>query len=240
MGAGFKAPMRRARLAWTLAAAALLAGCTGGGGLVAARVPDTLIQGNGGNGWDLDPAHTDAQPRSDAGGLVQRQNVAYIDQPSEGGNGGYTASLLVTTLKLFPSPSEAALQDLLEEQVTQRAQAQGIELQGDPVRGQRSLQGGHRTLFFVYTGKISRAGEVFTTVDATAKILGEVWNCPESGTSVAAVALAQVSSVRSLGGIPVATNTDTTNWREVAADPQGAVDGERGADGLVYNVRCTR
>lgn len=231
--------MRRASLGLPLVAALLLAGCTGGA-FVAARVPDGLIQGNGGNGWDIDGANTEAQPRSEAGGLNQRQNLAYIDRPSEGGNGGYTASLLVTTLKLFPSPSEGQLRDLLREQVRQRAEDQGIELQGEPTEGQRTLQDGHRTLFFVYTGKIRAAGEVFTTVDATAKILGEVWTCPESGTSVASVALAQVSSVRSLGGIPVATNTDTTNWREVAADPAGTIEGQRGADGLVYNVRCAR
>lgn len=230
--------MRRVRLLAPAMAALALAGCAGS--LVVARVPDSLIQGSGGNGWVIDPRHTDAQPRSEALGLAQRQGIAYLDQPNQGGNGGYTASLVLTTLKSFPGPSEGQLRDLLRDQVRQRAEQQGIHVQGDPVEGRRTLQDGHGSLFFLYSGTITRPGEVFTTTNAAMRIFGEVWTCPESGTSVAAVALAQVSSVRTLGGIPVATNTDTTNWREVAADPAGSVDGQRGADGLVYNVRCVR
>lgn len=230
--------MRRVRLLAPVMAALALAGCAGA--LVVARVPDSLVQGNGGNGWDIDAAHTDAQPRSEGLGLAQRQSIAYLDVPNEGGNGGYSASLVLTTLKLFPSPSEGQLRDLLRDQVRERAQQQGIDIQDSPTEGRRNLQDGHGSLFFLYSGTITRPGEVFTTTNAAMRVYGEVWTCPASGTSVAAVALAQVSSVRTLGGIPVATSTDTTNWREVAADPAGSVDGQRGADGLVYNVRCVR
>lgn len=225
-------------LAALLLGALLLSGCAGP--IPAARVPDSLLQGDGGNGWAPDGARSQAVPTTEMLGLVQRQTLSYRDDPRDGGNGGYSASLVLTTMKLFPSPSEAQLRDILREQVEINAEQQGIRLEGAPSEGARSLQDGHRTLFFIFTGKVTGQGELFTTTDATAKIVGEVWNCPASGTSVAAVGLAQVSSVRSLGGVPIATDVDARNWRELAADPQGSMDGQRGADGLLYNVRCTR
>lgn len=228
--------MTRAGVAALLSSALLLAGCTGT--LVPARVPEELLQGSGGNGWEPDPAHTDGQPRSESLGLVQRQTLAYADD-ARGGNGGYPASLALTTLKLLPAPSEAQLRDILREQVRERSEASGIRLGAQVVEGARTLGDGHRTLFFVFDGNVTGTGPLFTTRDAASKILGEVWNCPESGTSVAAVGLAQVSTVRSVGGVPLPAEQDARNWRELAADPQGGVDGQRGADGLLYNARCS-
>lgn len=215
----------------------LLAGCASP--FVAARVPDALLQGDGGNGWARDAARSDTGPRGEAGGLAQHQTLAYVDD-GQGGNGGYAASLVVTTAKLLPSPSEAQLRQLLSDQVRARSEEAGIRLnETATLEGSRALADGHRTLYFVFTGTITGEGPLFTTRDATAKILGEVWNCPAAGTSVSAVGLAQVSSVSRLGGIPVATNQDPRNWREIAADPQGTIEGQRGADGLLYNVVCS-
>jgi hypothetical protein len=195
------------------------------------------LSGVGGNGWEQDASRSDAQPASESGGLVQRQTLAYRDD-ARGGNGGYPASISLTTLKLTPSPGEAQLRDILRKQVQQSAEQQGIAL-GDQVReGSRTLADGHGSLWFQFTGTVTGDGPLFTTEDATAKILGEVWNCPESGTSVAAVGLAQTTSTQVVGGIPVATNENPTNWREIAGDPSGSIDGQRDASALVYNVVC--
>lgn len=224
-----------AAAACALLAATALAGCTGG--LVAAHVPASLLAN--GSGWAPDAAHSDAQPQGQDLGLVQRQTLAYTDDGKHG-NGGYPANLALTTLKLFPTPSRDQLRDILQQQVQQQSQAQGIALGNQVVQGSRTLADGHATVFFVFTGTVTGQGSLFTTTNATAKILGEVWNCNEAGTSVAAVGLAQVSSASSLGGIPLQEQQNTQNWRELAADPQGSVDGQQGGDGLLYNTACTR
>jgi hypothetical protein len=227
--------MPRAGPALCVLAAALLAGCTGA--VVPARVPDALLQGDGGNGWAADAAHTDAQPRSENLGLVQRQTLGYADD-GRGGNGGYPATLTLTTLKMSPAPGEPQLRDILRDQVRRGSEESGIRLGDQVVEGGRALGDGHRTLFFVFTGNVTGGGPLFTTRDATAKILGEVWNCPEASTSVAAVGLAQVSSVQSVGGIPLPAQEDPRNWRELAGDPSGGVDGQRDLNGLLFHARC--
>ena len=223
-----------ARAGAALLLALLLAGCTGGAFAVA-RVPANLLQGGNGNGWATDAPHSQAAPTSDGG--VQRQTLAYADDGTTGDK-GYPATLSLTTLKLFPTPTETQLRDLLQQQVKQHSEQSGITVGNQVVEGGRNLADGHHTLYFVFTGTLTGTGPLFTTRDATAKILGEVWNCPEKGTSVAAVGLAQVSSVQSVGGVPISKDTNTGNWREIAADPAGAIDGQRGADGLVANVAC--
>jgi hypothetical protein len=215
----------------------LVAGCSTPGSFHAARVPDTLLQGGPGNGWEVDASHSDGAPREANGGLQAQQTLAYKDDGS-GSDGGYPASIAITTLKLLPTPNESQLRAIVEEQVRTRSEEQGIRL-GDQVHeGARTIADGHGTLYFVFTGTVTGSGPLFTSRDATAKILGEVWNCPEAGTSVAAVGLAQVSSTQMVGGVPVTTQADERNWRQLAGDPAAGVDGQRDGSGLVYNVVC--
>jgi hypothetical protein len=202
---------------------------------VPARVPDSLL-GNG-SGWAADAGHSDAQPQSQSLGLVQRQTLAYTDDGKHG-NGGYPANLALTTLKLFPTPSRDQLRDIVQQQVKEQSQAQGIQLGNQALQGSRTLADGHTTLFFVFTGTVTGQGSLFTSSNATAKILGEVWNCGEAGTSVVAVGLAQVGSASSLGGIPLQNQENPQNWRELAADPHGSIDNQQGGDGLVDNAVC--
>jgi hypothetical protein len=215
----------------------LLAGCTSPSSFHAARVPDALLQGDGGNGWEPDGAHSDAAPRQANGGLQAQQTLAYKDD-GQGGNGGFPASMALTTLKLLPTPTESQLRDIVRTQVQERSAEQGIQLGDQQLEGARTLADGHGTLYFMFTGTVTGNGPLFTTRDATAKILGEVWNCPEAGTSVAAVGLAQVSTIQVIGGVPVTQQTDARNWQELAGDPSASVDGQRDGNGLVYNVVC--
>lgn len=225
----------RARLAALLALALGTAGCTGP--LAAASIPGSFLGGDGGNGWERDAAHSDAAPQAESLGLAQRQTLAYLDD-GKGGNGGYPASLALTTLKLFPAPGESQLRDIVQQQVRQRSEEQGIALGNQALQGSRTLADGHTTLFFVFTGTVTGRGALFTTTNATAKILGEVWSCPESGTSVAAVGLAQVSSAQSIGGVPLPGQEDPRNWRELAGDPRGSVDGQQAGDGVLWHAVC--
>jgi hypothetical protein len=163
--------------------------------------------------------------------------LAYADD-GQSGDGGYPASLVLTTLKLAPTPSEGQLRDILQDQVKTQSEAAGIALQGQATQGSRTLADGHATLFFVFTGKVTGSGPLFTTRDATAKIVGEVWNCGERGTSVAGVGLAQVSTVQSVGGVPLPSQDNVGNWRELVADPKGTIDGQTGGDGLLWGVVC--
>lgn len=225
----------RSALAVLLGLAALLAGCVGG--FAPARVPGELLQGDGGNGWTEDPKRSDPEPRSESLGLVRRQALAYEDD-GKGGNGGYPATLTLTTLRLAPLPGETQLRDILRDQVRLRSEESGIRLGPEATEGSRALADGHRTLYFVVRGNVTGEGALFTTRDAAANIVGEVWNCPEAGTSVAAVGLAQVSSVQRIGGVPLPAQENPLNWRELVGDPDGSIDGALASDGLLYNARC--
>jgi hypothetical protein len=220
-----------------LALALLAAGCTSEG-FHAARVPEAFLHDQANNGWRLDQDRSDAAPRSEGpGGLAQRQALVYVDDGTNSPR-RYPASLVLTTVRTTPTPSEGQLRDLLRQQVEQRSAEQGIRLGNQTLEGSRTLADGHGTLYFAFTGTVSGEGPLFTTRDATAKIVGEVWNCPGAGSSVLAVGLAQVSASRGVGGIALPPEPDATNWRELVADPRGSIEGHRGNDGLLHQTRC--
>ena len=66
------------------------------------------------------------------------------------------------------------------------------------------------------------------------KIIGEVWNCPTSGTSIICIGSAYITYNNT-------TNTSTeniNNWVKIVSDPNGSIDGYMDGYGLIYNVTC--
>ncbi|HVL47936.1 MAG TPA: hypothetical protein VM889_05225 [Candidatus Thermoplasmatota archaeon] len=208
--------------------AAPLAGCVS---LTPAKVPQNLL---GGNGWRLDTGRSDDAPRSEAFGLAARQSLVYVDEGRS--PRGYPGQILLLTLKGLLTPSDESIKDQVRTQVLEGAAAAGIAVGAQSREGRRALASGATSTFFTYDGVVRGGGGVFTTSKAEVKILGEVWHCRQTGTSVLAVALAQVSDVDAVGGVELPANRDATTWREIVADPSGALDGT--GNGLVYAVTC--
>lgn len=211
-----------------LLGAALTAGCVD---LEAARVPDRYLEGPGGNGWEKNATASQREPASAGGGTSKSQTLVYDDR---GSDEGYPGTLTVTSLRTLLAPNEDKVLALVEERLREEAQRKGIVIEGNPGKGTRTLANGHTSSWFAYKGKVSTAG--FFSRDADVRIFGEVFLC--DSTIVATVGLAQVSDVRSVGGVPLPSDPDPATWREIVADPRGTIEGIRGSSGLAYHVQC--
>lgn len=225
----------RARVRGLLLAAALLAlsasaGCVE---LSPARVPDRYLEGPGGNGWEKNLTASQAEPESSGGGFSKSQSFVYEDRRSEE---GYQGSLTVTSLRTTLRPSEQSVRDTVQERIREEAESKGVRIEGAPATGTRMLAARAESYWFVYNGSVEDQG--FFSRNARVKIFGEVFQCAEHKTVVVTVALAQITDVRSIGGVPLPSDADPTTWREIAADPRGSVEGIRGSEGLAYNVAC--
>lgn len=228
--------MARPTAAWLVALALLavpLAGCLD---LHAARIPDRLLEGRGGNGWAKNQTASQKEPDSQQGGLVKTQALVYEDRTSDDAGRGFDGSLSVTTLRTVLRPSEEKLRDEVKGRVRKEAEAKGIRISGDPADGERTLANKADAFWFAYKGTVNRAG--FFSQSAEVRVFGEVSQCSEEETVVVLVGLAQVSDVRSVGGVVLPSDPDDTTWREIVSDPSGRVEGVRGSEGLAYNVVC--
>lgn len=212
-----------------LIALAGLAGCLK---LEAAHVPDRYLA----NGWVADDAQSDDEPASQSGGLARTQTLAYKDEARD--DRGYPGTLTVITLRALVTPSGESLLEQVSERVREAAEARGIRIDAETSDGERTLASKVESSFFLYNGTVTAAEGLFTR-NAKVKIIGEAWECRDERTAVVAVALAQVTDARSLGGVPFPSNNDPATWREIVNDPAGTIEGARGTSGLVYNVACS-
>lgn len=205
--------------------------------LHAATVPDKLLEGRGGNGWTRNATASQKEPDAQQGGLVKTQAIVYEDRTSDEKGDGFDGSFSITTIRTLLQPSEEKLRDTIKDQVRAQAESKGIKIAGSATEGTRRLANGHDSFWFTYNGTVAQTG-FFTSQSAQVRVFGEVAQCPEEKTVVAMVGLAQVTDVRTLGGVPLPSDPDPETWREIVADPRGAVEGYRGSDGLAYNVAC--
>lgn len=222
--------MRRSWLA--LVGALLLAGCVQ---LEPSQIPDRLIEGPGGNGWEKNPSASQSEPDSAQWGLAKSQALVYEDRRSDE---GYPGTMTVTTLRTLLRPTEERVVEVVRERIREEAENRGVSIEGAPTTGTRKLANGADAQWFVYNGSVESSGTFFQSRNARMKIYGEVFQCAEGKQVVAVVGLAQITDVRSVGGVPLPSEADPTTWREIAADPRGTIEGIRGSDGLGYNVTC--
>jgi hypothetical protein len=222
----------RALSFWTvvLAMAAGTAGCLD---LVAAHVPDNLLEGSGGNGWARNDSGSQTEPVSSQGGFVKTQSLVY-DQLDA--NAGYPGTLTVTTVRTLLRPSEDKLRGLIQDTVREQAQAKGIDVTSGPLQGTRVVAAGATAFWFLYNGTVTSGG--FFSQSAQVKLYGEVFQCAAHKTDVVTVGLAQTTDVHSLGGIPIPSDPDYRTWQAIVEDPGGTIEGYRGSTGLAYNVVC--
>lgn len=224
--------MRAFALAPALALALLASGCVE---LAPARIPDRLLEGAGGNGWEKNLTASQREPESARWGTAKSQTLVYEDKRS---SEGYPGTLSVTTLRTLLRPTEETVRDTVQERIREDAEARGLRIEGSPATGDRRLASGAESLWFVHNGSVQSAGSLFQSRDARVKVYGEVFTCAGSKGLVVVVGLAQTTDVRRVGGVQLPSEEDPTTWREIAADPRGGIEGIRGSDGLAYNVAC--
>lgn len=223
--------MRRV-LVLTLVVASLSAGCVD---LEPARIPDRLLEGQGGNGWEKNLTASQDEPQGSAAGTAKSQTLVYEDKRSDE---GYPGTMSVTTLRTLVRPTEEKVRDVVQERIREDAESRGLRIEGQPATGSRKLANGEESLWFVYDGSVQSTGTLFQSRDARVKVYGEVFQCAATKGVVVLVGLAQTTDVRRVGGVQLPSEEDPTTWREIVADPRGGIEAIRGSDGLAYNVQC--
>jgi len=140
-------------------------------------------------------------------------------------NGKYPASLTVTTIKTLILTDEEELQKKTIETIEETFQ-DSIQLnESTKLTGERTLLKKHKTMYMIYDGiDINRNEKI--------KIIGEVWNCGTSGTSIICIGIAYITN----NGRPTIENTE--DWQKIVMDPGGTIGNFTGEEGLIYNVHC--
>lgn len=139
--------------------------------------------------------------------------------------GKYPASLTVTTIKSLLLSDEdeinKKIQDIIEDNFKDT-----IEINiSTKIIGERVLNNSHKTKYTIYDGfNIQKQIRL--------KIIGEVWNCGISGSSVICIGIAHISSEENT------SLYNTENWQKIVFDPSGNIENLSGKGGLIYNVKC--
>ena len=145
-------------------------------------------------------------------------------------DGKYPAYLTIMTIKTLVMMSENDLRDKTVETIEQTLEKGIVVDKATEVSGKRILKNGHNTMYVIYDGN-----DTSKNPPEKIKIIGEVWNCGTSGTSVICIGVAQISdNLHDTSGINI------RHWEKIVKDGVGSFGtGElNGEDGLIYNVIC--
>lgn len=138
-------------------------------------------------------------------------------------NGKFPATLTVTTLKSLIIANEEDIKKKTTEAIDQTFTDRIIVTNSSS--GKRQLWTGHESIYMLYEGYDIKDNE-------TVKMIGEVWNCPTSGTSIICIGLAFISN-HEQGDL-----FNTSHWNTLIQDPSGTLEGSIGDKGLIYNIVC--
>jgi len=144
--------------------------------------------------------------------------------------GKYPAYLTITTIKTIVMIGENELRDKTFQTIEQASEKGVVIDKNTEICGGRMLKNGHSTLYIVFNGS-----DASKTPSENIKIIGEVWNCEVSGTSVICIGIAQITdNVHNNPGV------NLNYWEKIVRDKVGTfgTKGFQGEDGLIYNVIC--
>jgi len=136
----------------------------------------------------------------------------------ENNDDSYPAYVTITSIKLLFMMNE---DDLLEktEDTIKKASGQGILIDEDTrIISNREIKNGHKTTYIIYNGN-DTSKEPFEKI----KIIGETWNCGNSGTSIICIGFAQITDNANNN-----SDDNTIYWEKI-------IDSQYG---LLYNVKC--
>jgi len=141
--------------------------------------------------------------------------------------GSYPANLTVATFKPLIMMDEDDLIAKAEETIQDASQHGIIVDNTTKTVGWRILINGHKTNYIVYDGN-----DTSRTPYEKIKIIAEVWNCGNSGTSVICIGVAQITDyAHNIAGV------NTSSWEKIVSDKNGLL-GFVGNEGLIYNIVC--
>ena len=180
--------------------------------LTEAYIVDNVLDAN----WSEDINERESDSR--LWGLEKWGSYTYKTSDSK-----FPAYVTITSIKTLFMMNEDDLKDQTLNTINQ-ASGHGIFLQEDTkVTGERMLSNEHKTIYIVYEGN-NTLGEII-------KIIGETWNCKESGTSIICIGFAQLTNN---------SETNTNYWTKIIKDKEGTfgLGDFKGEDGLIFNVKC--
>ncbi len=160
--------------------------------------------------------YEDIDERNEGSNLFGLENWASFTYKNN--NYSYPGFVTITSIKLLFMMNE---DDLLEttEDTLNEASEQGIVIDIDTkISGEREIYYGHKSKYIIYNGN-DTSKEPYERVN----IIGETWNCGNSGTSIICIGVAQITD-NANGNSKI----DTTFWEKIVGFQ----------DGLIYNVKC--
>lgn len=145
-------------------------------------------------------------------------------------DGNYPAYLSITTIKSLFMVGEDDLQKKITDAIEQTTGEDVILDNDSKLLGRRTLENDHESLFIIYNGTYTSSIK-----NEGIRIIGEVWNCGISGTSIICIGYAQITDNTHNNSIVF-----FDNWVKIIKDGAGTfgTDLFKGSDGLIANVIC--
>lgn len=144
-------------------------------------------------------------------------------------DGGYPAYLTIATFKNLLMMNEDQLREKTIETIEEKTLQQGLIIDTTTKAvGERIIKNNHKTMYIIYNGN-----DTSKDPNENIRIIGEVWNCGQSGVSIICIGVAQITDF--------AHNKSIENiiyWEEILRDKNGTIEDFIGEDGLIYNVIC--
>lgn len=142
----------------------------------------------------------------------------------------FPSFLTVNTYKTIFMMNEEDLFEETVETIKNSMQEKNVILDnGSAKEGYRVLKNKHKTTYIVYNGTREDINEEI-------KVIGETWNCRDSGTSIIAIGYAQITNN---------SEKNLSNWAKIIKDKSNTFsfysnDGYifLGKDGLIFNIEC--
>ena len=220
--------MRWATAAAALALAALLVpGC-----LEPFRVrvdPDVVA---GAPGWVVTPGAAEGGP---LGPKSVETRYAFDRDPDA--PAPFAGSLQVFSIRSLGRLTQKELLDLAHDVVERGAADKNITLAEGGPSGQRAIDSGVATSWFVREGRTTQSGDLFEQ-GVRVRILGEVGHDGRSDTSFLVIGMAQVSRANQC---PILVNcqpeeTNLQTWIQIVGDPEGHIQGATSSTGFVDSL----
>jgi len=133
-------------------------------------------------------------------------------------NDSYPAYVTITSIKLIFMMNEDDIFEKTEDTI-KKASSQGIYIDVDTrITGSRDIKTGHKTTYIIYDGN-----DTSKVPDERIKIIGEAWNCGNSGTSIICIGVAQITDNANSNSV-----INSNHWEKIVSNQ----------DGLIFNVKC--
>lgn len=148
-------------------------------------------------------------------------------------NNSYPSFLTVNTYKTIFMMNEKDLFDKTVEAIKTSMNEKKVVLDNQSAySGDRVLKNKHKTMYIVYNGT-----KISGNLEEEIRVIGETWNCGESGTSVIAVGYSQITNN---------SNKDISHWAKIIRDQSNTFGFYSisnnyeflGKDGLIFNIEC--